>query len=116
MAKIFTLTCNLLAETTLYFKEPSFGKTQRAIKSRFRVGGKGVNVAIFLESLNLEPFNIIFTGSYAGSRSKDFLDSNYKFKTYSIETESPTREGFVLRDAVTSSESTFLGVDSILTR
>lgn len=114
MAKIFTLTCNLLAETTLYFNEARLGRTQRASSSRFRVGGKGVNVAIFLENSGLEVANVIFVGASVGDRCFEFLNSNYKFKTLAIRTNSETREGFVLRDTSNSQESTFLGCDAYL--
>lgn len=114
MPKIFTLTCNLLAETTLYFNEAHLGRTQRASRSRFRVGGKGVNVAIFLENSGLEVASVIFVGASVGDRCLEFLKSNYKFKSLAIRTNSETREGFVLRDASNSQESTFLGCDAYL--
>src|SRR5688572_11183380 len=42
--RFFTLTCNLLAETTYTFDAWTPGATQRARDETFQVGGKGINV------------------------------------------------------------------------
>ena len=48
---IFTLTGNLLAERTVEFDGWSLGKTQRAVRESFQVGGKGINVSKMLSRL-----------------------------------------------------------------
>ena len=114
MPKIFALTCNLLAETTLYFSGARLGRTQRALRSRFRVGGKGVNVAQFLADFSFEIFNVVFAGGEVGNRCVNFLNKNRKIKTLSVPICGETREGFVIRDTLNSGESTFLGCDAPL--
>ena len=42
---LYTLTGNLLAERTLEFDHWSPGRTQRAKRETFQVGGKGFNVS-----------------------------------------------------------------------
>lgn len=114
MTKIFALTCNLLAETTLYFSGARLGRTQRASRSRFRVGGKGVNVAQFLADSGFEIFNVVFAGGDVGNRCVKFLNKNRKIRTLAIPICGETREGFVIRDDSNSQESTFLGCDTPL--
>ena len=48
---LYTLTGNLLAERTLEFDHWSPGRTQRAKRQTFQVGGKGINVAKMLTRL-----------------------------------------------------------------
>jgi 1-phosphofructokinase len=64
---IFTLTGNLLAETTLEFASWSPGKTQRASGETFQVGGKGINVSKMLTRLGAANTALCFTGGAAGS-------------------------------------------------
>jgi len=59
---IFTLTGNLLAERTLEFSTWAPGRTQRAQRESFQVGGKGINVAKMLSRLGTPATALCFTG------------------------------------------------------
>lgn len=114
MPKIFTLTGNLLAQTTLTFSEVCLGKTKRAQSAKFSVGGKGVNVARFLSASGLQIFNVVFAGGDVGRRCLNNLLQIPNVKTLAQICDSETREGFVLRSLQNHLESTFLGVDAKL--
>lgn len=112
MPKIFTLTCNLLAQHTLDFKEIRFGEVNRAQTSEFCVGGKGVNVAAALLKFGLDATAVIFSGGRTGERCGDFL-SEKGIKFLPVKTAFETRSGFVCRDE--NSETSFFTKDALLT-
>lgn len=64
---IFTLTGNLLAERTLEFDRWTAGKTQRAGRETFQVGGKGINVSKMLTRLRVPNTALCFTGGAPGA-------------------------------------------------
>lgn len=110
MQRIFTITGNLLAETTSRFDMPKIGQTVRAIgSSKFQVGGKGVNVARTLISLGTKCSAIVFPAGYIGNKCLDFL-SRENFDVIAIPIEGETREGLVCVDA-NGTQTTFLGSD-----
>ncbi|MBK8476911.1 MAG: hypothetical protein IPL39_11565 [Opitutaceae bacterium] len=62
MPHLFTVTANLLWEQTLFYNEWQPGRTQRATRSAFQVGGKGINVAKMLARLGSPHSAVCFPG------------------------------------------------------
>jgi len=111
MQKVFTLTGNLLAETTAVFKMPSEGGTSRAEgNSEFKVGGKGVNVARTAAALGFKVFAAVFPAGFSGKRCLAEL-AKEKFFVISAEIEGETRIGLVCENIETKTRTTFLGAD-----
>lgn len=107
---IFTLTGNLLAERTLEFANWSPGKTQRANRETFQVGGKGINVSKMLNRLHVENTALCFTGGASGAECESWLRAHqFTFRTFP--TDASTRVGSVIR-SVGQPETTFLGPDA----
>ncbi|HWA87536.1 MAG TPA: PfkB family carbohydrate kinase [Opitutus sp.] len=107
---IHTLTGNLLAERTLEFAAWAPGKTQRATRESFQVGGKGINIAKMLNRFGLANTAICFTGRAPGAECKAWMRLHgIAFKAFS--TSTPTRSGTVVRVAG-QPETTFLGPDA----
>ena len=108
---IFTLTGNLLAERTLEVARWVPGKTHRARRETFQVGGKGINVAKMLTRLGVPNTAICFTGGAPGAECEAWLRA-HGFSYRAIPTKTPTRAGTVIRDASGAfNETTFLGPD-----
>ena len=109
---IFTLTGNLLAERTWEFDGWSPGKTQRAVRESFPVGGKGINVSKMLSRLGTPNTALCFTGGAPGSECAAWLQArDFSFRAFA--TATPTRAGTVVRDARSViAETTFLGPDA----
>jgi 1-phosphofructokinase len=109
--RVFTLTANLLAERTLEFERWSPGKTQRARRESFQVGGKGINVSKMLNRLGVPNTALCFTGGAPGAECESWLRAR-SFSTVAFPTILPTRSGMVMRDASGGhAETTFLGPD-----
>jgi fructose-1-phosphate kinase PfkB-like protein len=112
---IFTLTGNLLAERTLEFDSWSTGRTQRAVRESFQVGGKGINVAKMLARLGAPTTALCFAGGPSGQECETWLATR-GFSHRVFRTTVPTRTGTVVRTAATSPaaqpETTFLGPDA----
>jgi fructose-1-phosphate kinase PfkB-like protein len=108
---ILTLTGNLLAERTLAFDRWFPGKTQRAVRESFQVGGKGINVIKMLARLGVPGTALCFTGGAPGAECEDWLRTRgFAFRAFA--STSTTRSGTVVRDASgTYPETTFLGPD-----
>lgn len=106
---IYTFTGNLLAERTLEFSRWSPGKTQRASRESFQVGGKGINVSKMLTRLGLANTALCFTGGAPGAECHAWLRArNVDF--HAFDTGRSTRTGTVIR-APGEPETTFLGPD-----
>lgn len=112
MPKVFTLTCNLLAQYSLSFDKIKRDVVNRAKESEFCVGGKGVNVARALLKLGVDARAVIFSGGRVGERCEDFLREK-EIPFLAIKTAFETRTGFVCQDE--NSETTFFTTDSTLT-
>jgi fructose-1-phosphate kinase PfkB-like protein len=110
LARIYTLTGNLLAERTQQFAAWVPGKTQRAASESFQVGGKGINVSKMLSRLGTPNTALCFTGGAPGIECDDWLRS-HAFAHRTFPTRSATRTGLVVR-APGQHETTFLGPDS----
>ena len=108
---VFTLTGNLLAERTLEFDHWSPGRTQRARRETFQVGGKGINVSKMLTRLGVTNQALCFTGGAPGAECERWLREHaFSFRTFA--TQAATRAGTVVRDTSGShAETTFLGPD-----
>lgn len=107
--KLYTLTGNLLAETTAHYPSIAPHRTHRAVSETFQVGGKGINVAKMAQRLGLSSTALCFPGGHTGERCRDWLMAQpFGFKAFALTTE--TREGWVVRDSE-GSETTFLGCD-----
>jgi 1-phosphofructokinase len=107
---IFTLTGNLLAERTLEFETWSPGRTQRAQRASFQVGGKGVNVSKMLTRLGAANTALCFIGGATGAECEAWLRER-RVAFHAFPTSTPTRSGTVVRGRG-HAETTFLGVDA----
>ena len=110
IAPIFSLTGNLLAERTLEFADWSPGKTQRAVRESFQVGGKGINVAKMLHRLGAPTTALCFAGGAAGAECGQWLHAQ-KFASRIFPTLGSTRIGIVVRGG-RQPETTFFSPDS----
>lgn len=106
---IFTLTGNLLAERTLEFAAWSPGKTQRATRETFQVGGKGINVSKMLDRLAVANTALCFTGGAPGAECETWMRA-HRISLHAFPTSRPTRAGTVVRGGEFP-ETTFLGPD-----
>jgi fructose-1-phosphate kinase PfkB-like protein len=107
---LLTFTGNLLAERTQEFASWAPGKTQRAERESFQVGGKGINVAKMLRRLGAPVTALCFAGGAAGDECRAWLQAqNFAFEAFT--TAGATRTGLVVR-APARAETTFLGPDS----
>jgi 1-phosphofructokinase len=111
---IFTLTGNLLAERTLEFARWAPGKTQRATRETFQVGGKGINVSKMLNRLRVANTALCFTGGASGAECEAWLRTR-RFNFRSFANDTSTRIGSVIRSAA-HPETTFLGPDAAPSR
>jgi len=106
---IFTLTGNLLAERTLDFASWQPGRTQRATRESFQVGGKGINVSKMLGRLGTPSTALCFTGGATGAECEAwFRERNFPHRAFAASRS--TRTGTVVRGGV-QPETTFLGTD-----
>ena len=89
---------------------PKTGQTVRAIGgTKFKVGGKGVNVSVAAKELGANTVAAIFPAGEIGARCKKYLDGKVEY--ISVELPGQTREGLVCIDEKTGKETTFLGAD-----
>jgi len=108
MACVFTITANMLAETTCTYPVASFGATYRAEEEAFQVGGKGINVARMVTRLGFDVTAVCFPGGDTGTRCMHWLrQQKLDVRTFLQQTE--TRAGWVVR--ASDVETTFLGKD-----
>ncbi len=108
---IYTLTGNLLAERTLDFASWQPGRTQRAQRETFQVGGKGINVSKMLKRLGVANTALGFAGGATGDECVAWLrERQLAFRSF--RNGAPTRAGVVVRDVSGQQrETTFLGPD-----
>jgi 1-phosphofructokinase len=110
---VFTLTGNLLAERTLEFERWAPGRTQRAVRESFQVGGKGINVSKMLTRLGVPNTALCFTGGAPGAECEAWLQA-HAFHYRAFASATATRSGTVIRDThAREPETTFLGPDAI---
>ena len=107
---ILTLTGNLLAERTLEFADWAVGRTQRALRESFQVGGKGINVSKMLHRLDAPTTALCFTGGATGAECTAWL-GRQKFSCRIFPTATSTRIGVVVRGG-SQPETTFFGPDA----
>ena len=110
MASIFTITGNLLAETTATFNFPKVvGQTVRAISpEKFQSGGKGVNTARIAKLLGFDAYAGIFPAGYNGKKCVKFIEKYCP--TIAVEISGETRTGLVC-ETPEGTQTTFLGAD-----
>jgi 1-phosphofructokinase len=106
---ILTLTGNLLAERTLEFADWEVGRTQRAQRESFQVGGKGINVVKMLHRLGVPAQALCFAGGATGAECGEWL-RRQDFASHLFPTHRATRIGVVIRGG-THAETTFFGPD-----
>jgi fructose-1-phosphate kinase PfkB-like protein len=107
---LLTFTGNLLAERTQEFASWTPGKTQRAERESFQVGGKGINVAKMLRRLGAPVTALCFAGGASGDECRAWLlAQGFAFAAFA--TAGATRTGLVVR-APARAETTFLGPDN----
>ncbi|HUL52722.1 MAG TPA: PfkB family carbohydrate kinase [Opitutaceae bacterium] len=106
---LYTLTANLLWETTFTFGSWEPGRTQRAQTASFQVGGKGVNVSRMLARLGAPTTALLFPGGATGADCEQWIRAHgVACQTFPV--TMPTRAGLVVR-AAGRPETTFLGPD-----
>jgi len=108
---ILTFTGNLLAERTLEYAAWFPGRTQRALRESFQVGGKGINVSKMLHRLQAPTTALAFTGGAPGAECEAWLRER-PFSHRVFPGLRPTRVGVVVR-AASQPETTFLGPDTV---
>lgn len=114
MQPTYTLTANLLAETTFAFEDWTEGKTVRAKEESFQVGGKGINVAKMLARLDAPTQALCFPGGDHGPMCIEWMEqAGIPFQAF-VE-GCRTRCGSVIR-APQRKETTFLGLDSSVSK
>ncbi len=106
---VYTVTANLLAETTAYYPRFSQGETHRAEQESFQVGGKGINVSRATHLLNRKTHAVYFPAGCTGARCAEWLQ-NEPFPSTHFTMAGETREGWVAR-VPDQPETTFLGLD-----
>lgn len=111
MKHLYTLTGNLLAETTVTHSKVELGRTHRAVGESFQVGGKGINVAKMAQRLGLFSTAICFPGGHTGNRCLSWL-AGQAFEVRGFVQSAETRTGWVVRAG--GQETTFLGRDQML--
>lgn len=114
MTTLFTLTGNLLAETSAAFDMPAEGATARAKPDgffRFQVGGKGVNVSRAAWFMGVNTCAAVFPAGFTGQRCVDFLKRENFCELIYVEIPGETRSGLVCVNAANGVETTFLGAD-----
>ncbi len=110
--EVVTLTGNLLAEWTIEVIKLQSGKTHRAERMEFQVGGKGVNVSRILRHLGVETEAHGFAGGALAEYCTVWLQNhNVAHRFYPL--EQGVRPGMVVRESGNpeSAETTFLGLD-----
>ncbi len=107
---IVTLTANLVAETTYYVKQWGPGKTSRATKERFQVGGKGINVSKMLVRLSANTTAICFPGGSFGPSCVESLEAE-RIPFQAFTADCVTRSGSIIRSPGIK-EISILGLDS----
>jgi len=113
MANLFTITGNLLAETTCLFDAPERGSTARAQSTSFGVGGKGVNVAsAFNRIARKRPYAVVFPAGYTGKRCIASLREENFCRLLKFEISGETRSGLVCRDSRRGGQTTFFTNDT----
>lgn len=106
---VYTLTGNLLAERTWEFHAWQAGKTQRAQRESFQVGGKGINVSKMLNRLGAANTALCFSGGATGTECEAWLrDRGFSFVAFS--TGRATRSAAVIRSEA-QPETTFFSPD-----
>lgn len=88
---IYTFTLNPAIDYHMAFETIELGELNRAHLNRFTVGGKGINVAIILNRLNINVQATGFIGGFTGNYLKEFLKSQYHLETSFIPIEDNTR-------------------------
>jgi 1-phosphofructokinase len=101
----------MLAERTLEFDHGwTEGRTQRASRESFQVGGKGFNVAKMLHRLGGPVTALGFAGGAAGNECRDWLAQHAAYPHRLFASTVPTRTGVVIR-AAGRAETTFFAPD-----
>lgn len=109
---MFTITGNLLAETTFLLKYPREGSTVRAGGASFQVGGKGVNAArAWRRIARRKAFAAIFPAGKTGERCMESLAKEDFCQPLPFWINGETRAGLVCRNPESGLETTFLGAD-----
>lgn len=109
MPSHYTITANLLAETTAYYEQDTRGTTHRAMRESFQVGGKGINVAMTTHRLGDKSLALCFPAGHTGTRCESWLrEQPFAYQAFPMPGE--TRQGWVVRVGE-EPETTFLGAD-----
>ena len=112
MRPVVTLTCNLLGEFTAEYPRIQLGKTQRAQRMSFQVGGKGINVAKMAQRLGAPATAVYYSGGPGGDWCDGWL-ARQAFAVHRLDLPGETRMGWVARSPE-GPETSFLGQDTPL--
>lgn len=73
MIMIYTVTFNPAIDYVLYAKDFEVGKISRSVCEKYRFGGKGINVSIVLNALQVSSTALGFVGGFTGKALEDGL-------------------------------------------
>lgn len=110
--QVVTLTGNLLAEWTIEVPLLQIGKTHRAEKISFQVGGKGINVSRILRHLGVDTEAHGFASGPMGEQCREWLRQHaVHHRLHPL--DKGVRPGMVVRQSgkVEAKETTLLGLD-----
>lgn len=70
---VYTVTFNPALDYTLHIDEPSGENITRAKSAEIRCGGKGINVSLVLNSLDIKNIALGFVGGFTGEKLEEML-------------------------------------------
>lgn len=70
---IYTVTFNPAIDYLMWPKNPVLGQTNRSLKEKLFIGGKGINVSRVLNTLNIPTTAMGFLGGFTGKEIESFL-------------------------------------------
>ena len=101
---IYTCTYNPAIDYKLELDNLVVGDLNRTNMSIFTAGGKGINVSIVLNRLEVENVSIGFVGGFSGKYFVDYLKEKYDLNTSFIEVSGKTRINVKLNTSGTETE------------
>ena len=70
---IYTVTFNPAIDYLMWAENPTLGRTNRSLKEKLFIGGKGINVSRILNTLGVPTTAMGFLGGFTGKEIENFL-------------------------------------------
>ena len=70
---IYTVTFNPAIDYLMWAENPTLGRTNRSLKEKLFIGGKGINVSRILNTLDVPTTAMGFLGGFTGKEIENFL-------------------------------------------